>query len=104
PGGNPELEARLDRMKDQIRRSPALAQVTSYDNDWGIVTFNAGSNNQVEVGKRFAVRRGDEVVGWIRVDQVEPSASIAVLVTKNRDSDTAKKPAVGDDLIDFELY
>jgi hypothetical protein len=27
-----------------------------------------------------------------------------VLVTKNRDSDTALKPDVGDDLIDFELF
>jgi len=104
PGGNPEVEARLQKMRDQVRSAPSLAKVTSYNKDWGIVTFNAGTGQGVKVDQRFAVRRGSEILGWIKVDQVDLDQSIAVLVTKNRDSDTSVKPDVGDDLIDFELF
>ncbi len=104
PGGNPEVEARLQKMRDQVRSAPSLAKVTSYNKDWGIVTFNAGTGQGVKVDQRFAVRRGSEILGWIKVDQVDVDQSIAVLVTKNRDSDTSVKPDVGDDLIDFELF
>jgi len=41
PGGNPEVEERLARMRDQVIQAPSLARVTGFDNDWGIVTFNA---------------------------------------------------------------
>ena len=104
PGGNPEMDARLDRMRSQVLAAASLGKVTSYDKDWGIVTFNAGAAQGVKKDQRFAVRRGSEVLGWVKVDQVEEDQSIAVLVTKNRESDTAVKPDVGDDLIDFELF
>lgn len=104
PGGNPDVEARLSRMRDQVRMAPALARVTGYDKDWGLVTFNAGIGQGVKKDQRFAVRRGEDILGWVKVDQVEPNQSIAVLVTKNREIDTAAKPEVGDDLIDFELF
>lgn len=104
PGGNPELEARLEREREKIRNAPSLATVTGYDKEWGIVTFNAGSKQLVKPDQRFAVRRGTDILGWVKVDQVEDEHSIAVLVTKNRDIDTALKPEIGDDLIDFELF
>lgn len=104
PGGNPEIEQRLDRMRQQVAAAPSLGKVTSYDKDWGIVTFNAGAGQGVKVSQRFAVRRGSDILGWIKVDEVQDDQSIAVLVTKNRESDTAAKPEVGDDLIDFELF
>ncbi len=104
PGGNAEVEARLSRMREQVRMAPALARVTGYDKDWGLVTFNAGIGQGVKKDQRFAVRRGEDILGWVKVDQVEANQSIAVLVTKNREIDTAAKPEVGDDLIDFELF
>lgn len=104
PGGNPEVEQRLDRMRQQVAAAPSLGKVTSYDKDWGIVIFNAGAGQGVKVSQRFAVRRGSDILGWIKVDEVQDDQSIAVLVTKNRESDTAAKPEVGDDLIDFELF
>lgn len=104
PGGNPEVEARLARLREQVRNAPSLATVTSYDKEWGVVTFNAGAKQLVKPEQRFAVRRGTDILGWVKVDQVDDNQSIAVLVTKNRDIDTALKPEVGDDLIDFELF
>jgi hypothetical protein len=104
PGGNPEIEARLNRMRTQVAAAPSLGKVTSYDKDWGVVTFDAGIGQGVKVDQRFAVRRGSDILGWIKVDEVQDDQSIAVLVTKNRESDTSSKPEVGDDLIDFELF
>jgi len=104
PGGDPEVEKRLERLRQQVRRAPSLAKVTGYDKNWGIVTFDAGVGQGVKKNQRFAVRRGDDIVGWVKVDEVNENSSIAILVTKNRNSDTAAKPAVGDDLIDFELF
>lgn len=104
PGGNPEVEERLSRERDRIRQSPSLATVTSYNTDFGFVTFNAGAAQNVAVDQRFAVRRGnDQVVGWVRVDEVYESESIASLVTSNKFSDTALKPEPGDTLIEFEI-
>lgn len=103
PGGNPEVEERIARMRNQVLQAPALARVTSFDNDWGIVTFNAGLSQNVKKNQRFAVRRGADILGWIKVDEVQQNQSIAVLVT-NRDDETVQKPDVGDDLIDFELF
>jgi len=104
PGGNPEVEERLSRLREQVQKAPSLATVTSYDKEWGVVTFNAGSRQLVKPEQRFAVRRGTDILGWVKVDQVDENQSIAVLVTKNRDIDVALKPEVGDDLIDFELF
>lgn len=103
PGGNPEIEAQLERLRARVAAAPSLAQVTSYDKDWGVVTFDAGASQGVKVDQRFAVRRGSEVLGWVKVDQVDAEQAVAVLVTKNADDETSTKPAVGDDLIDFEL-
>lgn len=103
PGGNPEVEERLARMRNQVLAAPSLAKVTGFDNDWGIVTFNAGASQNVKKDQRFAVRRGGDILGWIKVDEVQENQSIAVLVT-NRDDETVQKPDLGDDLIDFELF
>lgn len=104
PGGNPSVNERIGRLREQVLRAPSLAQVTGYDKDWGIVTFNAGAAQNVKKNQRFAIRRGSEILGWIKVDEVQTNQSIAVMVTKNAQSDTALKPDVGDDLIDFELF
>lgn len=104
PGGNPEIEARLSRVRSQVTAAPSLGKVTSYDKDWGIVTFNAGSGQGVKIDQRFAVRRGSEILGWVKVNEVLEDEAIATLVTKNADIEAAVKPDIGDDLIDFELF
>ncbi len=104
PGGNPEIEATLERMRAQVVAAPSLAKVIDYDTEWGVVTFDAGAKQGVRPDQRFAVRRGGDVIGWIRVEEVEEDQAVGTLTTRNRDSDTAVKPGVGDDLIDFELF
>ena len=94
----------MEAMRNKVRSAPMLAKVTGYDRDWGIVTFDAGASQGVKKDQRFAVRRGDIILGWVKVDEVQENTSVAILVTKNRNIDIAEKPAAGDDLIDFELF
>ncbi len=102
-GAPAEVQDTISRMKRQVQVAPSLGKVMSYDNEWGIVTFDAGSTSGVLKQQRFAVRRGSDILGWVRVEEVYETESVAVLVTKNADSDISLKPQVGDDLIQFEL-
>lgn len=104
PGGNPSVQEELERYRVQIRNAPSLGRVTAYDKEWGVVTFDAGVGQGVKANQRFAVRRGETILGWIKVDEVQEHQSIAILQTKNKNIDTAAKPEIGDDLIDFEIY
>ncbi len=103
PGGNPEITESITRMKKQVLSSPSIGRVLSYDVEWGIVTFGAGADQGVKKNQRFAVRRGSDLLGWVKVDEVHADMSIAHLITKNADSDMSLKPQAGDDLIQFEL-
>lgn len=104
PGGNPELEAEMERMRERVKLAPTLAQVTGVDEEWGVVTFNAGESQNVKKDQRYAVRRGGEIVGWVRVDEVSANDSISILESKHNDANVTVKPAVGDDLIPFESF
>ena len=104
PGGNPEIEAELARMRERVTRAPTLAQVTSVDMKFGFVTFNAGVSQQVAVEQRYAIRRNGEIVGWVRVEEVHPNEAIAKLESEHDEAATSVKPAVGDDLIPFEAF
>ncbi len=103
PGGNPEIMEQITRMKKLVLSSPSIGRVLSYDNDWGIITFDAGAAQGIEKEQRFAVRRGSDILGWVKVAEVHADMSIAHLVTKNADSDGDLKPQAGDSLIQFEL-
>lgn len=104
PGGNPEIEAEMERMRERVKVAPTLAQVTSVDLEFGFVTFNAGAAQQVAEKQRYAVRRNGEIVGWVRVEEVHPNESIAMLESDHNEASTAVKPGVGDDLIPFESF
>ncbi len=104
PGGNPEIEAEMARMRERVTRAPTLAQVTSVDMKFGFVTFNAGVSQQVAVEQRYAIRRSGEIVGWVRVEEVHPNEAIAKLESEHDESTTSVRPAVGDDLIPFEAF
>lgn len=104
PGGNPEIEAEIARMRERVTRAPTLAQVTSVDMKFGFVTFNAGVSQQVAVEQRYAIRRSGEIVGWVRVEEVHPNEAIAKLESEHDESTTSVRPAVGDDLIPFEAF
>ncbi|MCB1232312.1 MAG: hypothetical protein KDN19_18835 [Verrucomicrobiae bacterium] len=99
-----EIEAEVAAMEAQVKRQPALAQVVDYNAEWAILVINSGAESNIAPEMRLAVRRGGEIVGFIKVTQVEANESVAVLMSPNKFSPTARKPKPGDEVIAFNLF
>ncbi len=99
-----QTAAEVAAMAEQVSRQPALAKVIEYDAEWAILVLSGGSENNISVEMRLAVRRGTEILGFIKVTEVEANQSIAELMSPNKFSPTARKPQPGDDIIAFNLF
>ncbi len=105
PGGMSEAaRQRQSALEQRVLGAPSLAEVTSFDPEWGFVTFNAGRSQGVTEDSRFSIRRGAELLGIVKVSQVFESESIATIVTKNLQYDGALKPRAGDEIIAWEPF
>ncbi|MCB1062601.1 MAG: hypothetical protein KDN20_06745 [Verrucomicrobiae bacterium] len=99
-----QTESEVAAIAEQISLQPAIAKVVDYDPEWAILVLNGGSENNIKVEMRLAVRRGKEILGFIKVTEVEANQSIAELMSQNKFSPTARKPKPGDDIIAFNLF
>ncbi len=99
-----QTEAEIAALAEQVKRQPALAKVIDYDPEWAILVINSGAESNIAPEMRLAVRRGGEIVGFIKVTEVEQNQSIAELMSRNKYSPTARKPKPGDDVIAFNLF
>jgi len=72
-----ESEKELSPLQEKIKSAIALAEVAGVNDEWGFVTINAGSNQMVEPGIVFAIRRDTYIVGRIKVDTVENDSAVA---------------------------
>ncbi len=72
-----ESEADLSPMQQKIKDAVALAEVAGVNDEWGFVTINAGTNQMVEPGIVFAIRRGTYIVGRVKVASAENDSAIA---------------------------
>lgn len=108
PGSAPsppvQTAAEIAALEEQVRRQPALAKVVSYDPEWAILVLSSGAESNIRPEMRFAVRRGVEILGFIKVTEVESNQSIAELMSANKHSPTARKPKPGDEVIAFNLF
>jgi hypothetical protein len=104
PGGNPLEEAELARMRERVKVAPTLASVTSVNLEFGFITFNAGMTQNVRKDQKYAIRRSGEIVGWVRVDEVQENDSVAMLESEHNEATIEVKPEVGDDLIPFDSF
>lgn len=99
-----QTDAEIAALAEQVKRQPAIAQVVEYDPQFAFLVINGGSNRNIAPEMRLAVRRGSEILGFIKVVEVEATQSIAELMSKNKFSPTARKPEPGDDIIAFNLF
>lgn len=81
----------------QILAAPALAEVKRYERDYGFVVITAGAGRKIEKGMGFAIRRGNAIIGRVKVTEVEDASAVA-------DLDSRTVPAgviveVGDEVI-----
>lgn len=97
-------DAEVAALADQVKRQPAIAQVLEYDPDFAFLIINGGANRNIKPEMRLAVRRGSEILGFIKVVEVDGDQAIAELMSKNKFSPTARKPQPGDDIIAFNLF
>ncbi|MCP5541750.1 MAG: hypothetical protein H7A52_16530 [Akkermansiaceae bacterium] len=91
-------------IAEKIRKASPIAKVIDYDPDWALVIIDGGQDRNIEEGMRFAVRRGGEILGWIKITDVDGTTSGGELTTANKFSQTARKPQAGDDIIPDNLF
>jgi hypothetical protein len=60
-----------------IAAAPKLAEVKQFAKDYGFVEITAGSGSRVEKGMGFAIRRGNAIIGRIKVTDVENASAVA---------------------------
>ena len=58
---------------------PAIGKVSESQQQYGFVVITAGSDKRLESGSVFALRRGNAVVGRIKVTEIENTSAIANL-------------------------
>jgi hypothetical protein len=104
PPSPAETEAEIAAMAEQIKRQSAIAKVTHYNAEGAFLILDGGTDRNLKPEMRLAVRRGSEILGFIKIVQVEANESVAELMSKNKHSPTARKPGPGDDVIAFNLF
>ncbi len=114
PGASPSADeralleekqrAQLSQAQRRIRDAPAIASVKQYDADWQFVVINGGQRRNLEPGRELAVRRGHEILGLVRLDEVLEEESIGELVGAWRRDKNLAKPEAGDDVITYPLF
>lgn len=97
---NPQLTPEQIRVRD----APAIAHVRQYDADWHFVVLDGGKERNIAEGTQLAVRRGHEILGLIKVDEVLENESVAELVGTWRTDAQATKPLRGDDIVTYPLF
>lgn len=96
------IEGEMTDEQIKIRDLQEIGEVIEADSDWNTVCINAGSTQNVNAGKTFALRRGYYIIGDLKIETVEENSSIGSMVTKTlRPGMTAR---VGDTVIPYPLY
>lgn len=94
----------LTPEEQRIRGAPAIARVREYDPDWHFVVLDGGKERNIATGTQLAVRRGHQILGLIRVDEVEDNESVAELLGNWRVDAQGPKPQKGDDVVTYPLF
>ncbi len=66
----------LSQRQRMVMSVPAIAKVKESHNEHGFVVITAGSNQKLEKGMTFAVRRGPGIIGRIKIDVVEDADAV----------------------------
>jgi hypothetical protein len=100
PSDDPKVQA----LRQQILNAASIGKVAAYLTEFDRVAIEGGSERNIKVDDTFAVRRGYEIMGYLKVEEVDQGSCLAKLTSKNAESDTARKPQAGDDIIKWPLF
>lgn len=83
----------LTNRERHILKSPAIGKVTSYSE--GLLSIDAGGENNITSGKTFQVRRGHQIIGQIQIEKVYKDQSVASFLNPGG----GLAPQIGDQII-----
>jgi predicted RNase H-like nuclease (RuvC/YqgF family) len=78
-----DLRAREQQRSQQVMRQGLSGRVLAVNQGWNFVVLNLGDRNGVINNAEMLVKRGDQMIGKIRITSVEPSSSIADIVVNS---------------------
>lgn len=84
----------------KIKAMPSIGSVIEANADWGILSFDAGSDSGVASGMPFAVRREHYIIAQVKVQTAEAGKSIADIVGKVAEG---MQIQAGDDIISYPV-
>jgi hypothetical protein len=67
----------------QVLAMPSIARVKEYHAENGFILINAGKNKKLENGMSFALRRGNGIVGRIKIGASEDAEAIGDLIPRS---------------------
>jgi len=87
----------LTQRQRMVMSVPAIGKVTEYQKQYGFVVIAAGSNQKLEKGMTFALRRGPGIIGRIKITEVENTSAVADLDSRTIPAGVSVE--TGDDVI-----
>lgn len=75
-----ELQRRVNEHQANVTKPGLAGRVLAVDRNWNFVVLSLGDRNGVNSNTTMVVRRGENLVGRVRITSVEPSQSIADIV------------------------
>lgn len=90
-------EPQLTELERQVLRAPVFARVDYYDADYNVLQISAGSDRGVREGVEFSIRRGQYLLGTMRVMDVEEAAAAGEMILSTMPDGLVVEP--GDEVI-----
>ncbi len=59
-------------------------QVIVVNREYDFVVMNLGKNSGLEIGQQFQILRGDEVLGWVKVEKVYDELAAAAILPQSK--------------------
>ncbi len=75
-----DLQRRVNEHNALVTKPGLTGRVLAVDRNWNFVVLSLGDRNGVNSNTTMVVRRGESLVGRVRITSVEPSQSIADIV------------------------
>lgn len=97
----PDMKAMAD-LANMIAAAPSIGKVTQYLQKLNVIAVNCGSESNLKEDQKLSIRRGKDIVGYLKITEVHPDFAFGELTSDNR-SGEGVQPKVGDDIITFNI-
>lgn len=78
-----DLTKEKDARKDLLRKNNFEGRILAVNQAWNFVIVNLGDRNGVTNNVEMLIKRGSQLIGKVRVTSVEPSTSVADIVSNS---------------------